>query len=109
MEFNKLLNDLLAIHNKTRMDLSKEAGIPYTTICGWMNAGRLPDYDTITKLAQYFHVSTDYILGVETESAMPPDEQILINAYRALSPGKKQALFQMLDLDETAIKRNKKA
>lgn len=117
MTFSEILNDLLLEKGKTKMDLSVEASIPYTTICGWIKAGRLPDYNAIIKLAKYFDVSADYILGNVSEYGAqqnetlqyPIDEQILLRAYRAMTPGKKKALFQMLDLDETAIRQNKKA
>lgn len=118
MKFSEILNDLLLERGKSKMDLSNEAGIPYTTICGWINAGRLPDYNAIIKLAKYFEVTTDYLLGTETEYGekeqgeapqYPTDEQILLRAYRAMTPGKKKALFQMLDLDENIIQQSKKA
>ena len=43
MKFVDILNDLLIERGKTKVDLSTEADIPYTTICGWLKAGRLPD------------------------------------------------------------------
>lgn len=118
MTFPEILNDLLLEKGKSKMDLSNEAGIPYTTICGWIKAGRLPDYNAIIKLAKYFDIPTDYILGNITDyktkeqsesKQYPIDEQILLRAYRAMTPGKKKALFQMLDLDENTIQQSKKA
>ena len=109
MNFVEILNDLLLERGKTKVELSNEAGIPYTTICGWLKAGRLPDYNAIIKLANYFQVSTDYILGIENEYCITEnkksvmqealDEQELLKAYRQMSEGKKRALFQMLDID----------
>lgn len=32
MDFRNLLNDLLLVNGKSKMELSKEAQIPYTTI-----------------------------------------------------------------------------
>lgn len=64
--FKDLLYDLHIEHNKSKMDLSKEAAIPYTTICGWFN-GRLPDYNAIIKLSEYFNVSADYLLEQSSE------------------------------------------
>ncbi len=78
----------------------------------------MPDYNAIIKLAKYFDVPADYILGNMTDYEVkergkaqqyPIDEQMLLRAYRAMTPGKKKALFQMLDLDENAIKQSKKA
>ncbi|MCI9459040.1 MAG: helix-turn-helix transcriptional regulator [Clostridia bacterium] len=106
MDFRNLLNDLLLVNGKSKMELSKEAQIPYTTICGWVN-GRLPDYNAIIKLADYFNVSTEYILCRETAQQgetltvlhHTQDEERLLQAYRNMSPGKKKALFNMLDIE----------
>lgn len=114
MAFEKILTELLTEHAMTKMELSKNANIPYTTICGWFS-GRLPDYNAINKLAQFFNVTADYLLGREseygepaTESATQPrDELLLLQTYRQMSEGKKRALFQMLDLDIEAISRKK--
>lgn len=110
MEFKDILSDLLSEKGKTKTELSKEADIPYTTICGWYN-GRLPDYNAIIKLSKYFQVTTDCILNQEANQITKHDidEQTLLRAYRNMSPGKKKALFQMLDLDENEIEKQKKA
>ncbi len=46
-------------------ELSINAGIPQTTISGWMCAGKLPDYSGLIKLAEYFEVSADVLLEIE--------------------------------------------
>ncbi len=116
MEFAEKLNDLLLEKGKSKIELSNEAEIPYTTICGWLKARRLPDFNAIKKLAKYFNVTTDYLLDCENDfgvkSNQTPihvqytqDEQLLIEAYRVMSPGKKKALFSMLDIDDNIIKK----
>ena len=47
--------------------LSKNADIPPTTISGWLNADRVPDYHALKKLAIFFDVSADYLLELEDE------------------------------------------
>ena len=46
----------------TQRQLSNMTGIPTTTISGWINAGRLPDYTAIKKLSQFFEISSDELL-----------------------------------------------
>lgn len=61
--FKDKLNELMVEKNiYTQRQLSKLTGIPPTTISGWFNAGRLPDYTAIKKLSQFFEVSTDELL-----------------------------------------------
>lgn len=116
MTFIDRLNNLLFDKNLSKMDLSKKADIPYTTICGWFN-NRLPDYNALIKLSNYFHVSADYLLGRENDFELKNydepqqythDELQLIAAYRKMSQGKKQALFSMLDIDENKKSQHKR-
>ena len=62
MKFADLLQKLLEEYNITQATLSKETGIPKTTISGWMNADRLPDYNSIRSLCIYFDISADTLL-----------------------------------------------
>ena len=62
MKFAELLQNLLSEFNISQAKLSRETGIPKTTISGWMNAGRLPDYNSIRVLCQYFDISADELL-----------------------------------------------
>lgn len=96
--FKDKLNDLMSENaiDSQRL-LSKLTGIPPTTISGWFNAGRLPDYSAIQKLATFFDVSADYLLGLDDFDARPSapmsaelthysaDERKLIENYRELN------------------------
>lgn len=67
MEFAELLRELLAEYKLTQAQLSRETGIPKTTISGWLNAGRLPDYHAIRTLCLFFDVSADELLQLKTK------------------------------------------
>lgn len=62
MNFAELLQSLLTEFGISQAQLSRETGIPKTTISGWMNAGRLPDYNSIRTLCQFFDISADELL-----------------------------------------------
>ena len=66
--FKEILLDLLAEKQINQRQLSIATGIPTTTISGWLNANRLPDYNALRKLRVYFDISADYLLGLEDES-----------------------------------------
>ena len=42
-------------------------GVKYTTYYGYETGSREPGSDFIVKFADYFHVSVDYLLGIEKE------------------------------------------
>ena len=51
-------------------------------------SGNVPKADTLTKLADYFHVSVDYLLDRESPDSftLSPQEEELIHCYRQASP-----------------------
>lgn len=57
--FKKLRTEI----GKTQAAIAADLGMKPQTISYYAN-GREPDYDTLVKIADYFHVSTDYLLGV---------------------------------------------
>lgn len=48
---------------KSQSQVARAVGIPQTTYSGYENENRQADYDTLIKLANYFNVSIDYLLG----------------------------------------------
>ena len=64
-------------------DLELSAGNPSK----W-KSGNVPKADTLTKLADYFHVSVDYLLERESPDSftLSPQEEELILCYRQASP-----------------------
>ena len=60
--FKDIFNELLQINGLNQSQFAKKANIPITTVSGWLNAGRLPDYNAIKKIATFFEVSADYII-----------------------------------------------
>lgn len=52
--------------------VAKELGFSSGSVTSWKQ-GRIPHYDTLLKLSDYFGVSIDYLLGRRTESLVPSD------------------------------------
>ena len=97
--FIQRLNELLLETNTSRYKLSKELNISDSTIWNWQN-GHQPTADKIIKIANYFEVSTDYLLGrsndlgiIQTNANLKPDEAELITLYKKLSFQNKNQLI----------------
>ena len=71
MEFAERLNELLEEKDITAYRLAKDTGISNGIISAWRHSEKLPAADNLKKLADYFAVSTDYLLG-RTEHVGPP-------------------------------------
>lgn len=64
-------NELLKEHNVTAYKVGKDTGISTTTLSEWKNGKYTPKMDKLQKIAKYFDVSVDYLLGNEKT---PSDE-----------------------------------
>ena len=61
--FKAIFVNLLQAQNITAYKLSKETGIAEGSISRWRNSGELPSAENLVKIADYFGVSIDYLLG----------------------------------------------
>lgn len=68
MTLGNRLKFLMEERNISQKELSKELNIAISTLNGYANDYREPDYKTLIGLAQYFDVSVDYLLGVSNIS-----------------------------------------
>jgi len=96
---------LLLIKKKgvTRNKLLKDLNLGAGTFDGWVKNGNIPNGDTIIKLAQYFNVSSDYLLGIETppdnnQPKLRDDESSLLENYNTLNIAGQKALFECSQL-----------
>lgn len=57
----------------TQEDLASKIGISRASLSHYEKNRREPDYTTLTKLADFFHVSVDYLLGRTEDPAGAAD------------------------------------
>lgn len=65
--FKGRLDELRRQKKISQAELSKRIGIARTTYSGYENGTREPDHATLEKLADFFDVSIDYLLGRSNE------------------------------------------
>lgn len=49
----------------TQVELAKRLGVAKQTVSNWENDNIQPSIDMLIRVAKFFHVSTDYLLGLE--------------------------------------------
>ncbi len=59
----KRLRELRELRNLTQGDLAKELKVSQSTIAMWESGKRDPDTEALHRIADYFGVSTDYLIG----------------------------------------------
>lgn len=95
----------------SQVDLAKEFGLTQSTVGGWESSARSPKLDMLCKLADYFNVTTDYLLDRAPRSApqqeLSDDEKELLEVYRGLDhKGKRQLFGRAYDLQEKNLPDN---
>lgn len=56
-------------------DLGRIVGVGKTTISNYETGYSVPDLDTLIKLAEYFQVTTDYLLGLTDDKTQKNDDK----------------------------------
>ena len=65
MEFGRRLRALRLQNNLTQKQLAAQIGVKNSVISFYEMGDRTPSLDVVIKLASVFHVSTDYMIGLE--------------------------------------------
>lgn len=73
--FNIRLKELRNQKNMTQDELGKVLNVSGKTIGTWERDSRQPNIETINALANYFNVSTDYLLGRRENSKTKNDDK----------------------------------
>lgn len=61
------ITELRNKYNLTQHALAKELGVSRSSVNAWEMGISTPSVERIIDIAQYFHVSVDYILGLENK------------------------------------------
>ena len=91
MSFWETLDQLCKTHNTSATSVVLALGMSKGNITRWKN-NTLPNSDILMKLADYFSVSTDYLLGRESEKISLDNE--LAKVTHTLPPEKIKALIE---------------
>lgn len=65
MTLNENIRNLRLARNLSQVDLAKALGVTKQSVSNWENNNILPSIDMLIRLAQFFSVSTDYMLGLD--------------------------------------------
>lgn len=86
----------------TQQQVANLLDIPIRTYQNYERGVNDPDTDIICKLADYYGVTTDYLIGystiavASTDSFLSPDEERLLAAYRSLSDELQESVLTVI-------------
>ena len=110
------LKDLRKKRALTQIQLAKALHVATGTIGNWEVDARDPDFPMLLKIADFFNVSVDYLLGREDyfgnyyrrdlmQSDLSDNEQVLVESFRSLLPEMQEVVLNMIkDLRKTQDK-----
>ena len=105
MTFSKKLRTLIEDREITQKKLAADLCIATSTVGGYVQGTSEPDFDTLKRLAEYFDVSADYLLGIRAKKTDSQLEDDLLQTFRTLTP-EQQTVY--LEQGKVIVKHNNK-
>lgn len=86
--------------------LAEKIGVSQATVGMWESGKREPNFATLCKLADFFGVTVDALLGrsvsVVKSVGLPPSDADLLHKFHALNDVDRARILNMLDFDYRA-------
>ncbi len=85
----QIFENLLKSHETTVYRVAKETGISAGTLADWKSGRSTPKADKLHRIAEYFNVSLEYMLGLDSTAPSTPAKEKkipIIGEIRAGSP-----------------------
>jgi len=94
MDFGQRLKQLLDDRDLKQIDFARHFQLGKSTISQYISGERTPDLDTVRRFADFFGVSTDYLLGRTGDPTPPgakprPEQPPTNQEFRAFLRGRK--------------------
>ena len=92
MKFSEKLRLLIDEFDITQKQFANDLNIAPSTIGGYVQGVSEPDFETLKRIALYFNVSADYILGIQENKTNSLAEVELLRVFRSMT-NEQQQLF----------------
>lgn len=101
-DFAQRLRELRKGNNISQKKLSNYLNFGYTAIANYESGRNQPSLDTVKKIAQYFNVTVDYLIGASDyprrEQDITEKEAELLGIFRKINDDEKDALLKIVNL-----------
>lgn len=94
----KRLKELRFRNEITQAEFARVIGVAQQTVGGWERNYSSPNYDLLNKIANYFNVTTDYLLGREVETSPPlsTEQRKLLRDFESLNDDGQNTFLNVL-------------
>jgi transcriptional regulator with XRE-family HTH domain len=105
MNIGEKIKELREKNGKTQLDVSKALDVTYQTIYKYEKGIAVPPADAILKLAEYFNVTSDYLLGrTDTSNTVKEIDKKLKENNLHIAANSKVDLGKLAKLDDKQAK-----
>ena len=96
--FRENLKSLMDSRGKTRTEISEEMNMTKATLSRYVTGARIPELKYVIAFAEYFGVSTDWLLGIEGGKKYGESEDAIAmyNTFKKAMPVDQQAIKLIL-------------
>jgi len=95
MKFGDILRCLIEDSDKTQREVAQALNIAPTTLGNYIRNLREPDFETLIKIANYFNVTTDYLLRNVHKTALSSEEERLLHIFSEISTENKKLFIEI--------------
>ena len=96
--FRENLRNLINVRGVTIKAFAEEVNASSATISRYLSGDRTPDLPYVVKIAEYFNVSIDWLLGINGDKfdVMPKEVQEVASLYSLASPDDRRVVQAVL-------------
>ena len=93
------LRELRTQRKMKQSDLAKIMGVAPNTVSTWETGDRDPNGEDLKKLAVYFDVSLDYLMGVPNalKKTILERDKVLLNKFNELEKSQQKLICELID------------
>ena len=107
MMIGDILRELIEERDMTQKELAERLSIGVSTLSNYFQNNRQPDYETLRRLAEFFDVTTDYLLDHSVDKTHGHNEEELLRIFRALTKDQQELYLKQGKLLMTYFSNNK--
>jgi len=107
MQFGDILRWLIDENDLTQKKLAEDLHVAASTLGNYAQNSSEPDFDMLKRLADYFNVSTDYLLDHHPKQGANDIEDDLLGAFRQLPPKQQHICLEQVKAAATVCGENK--
>ncbi|MBQ5591779.1 MAG: helix-turn-helix transcriptional regulator [Clostridia bacterium] len=95
MTFNEILRSLIEDLDLTQKQVAKDLSIAPSTLGGYVQGTSEPDFETLKMFADYFNVSTDFLLNHDAINLKNNNDDKILQLFRSLSPQNQELYIEI--------------